>query len=233
MVRRRETAVGQTNDRADEHAATAPDEGAIIREIDGACRKLVLAPGAEDDLVAIVSLLATHAIGGGGVPDIPAPAFSKRSKQACQKELKALSVAARRLIAALQELHQPTIAALTRVGFDSDNRVALPLLLLRIAEQAQRADLNSVPERDGLGRKPRPRAHAVGLIAGHAYERLTGTRPTYTTDPQTSRRSGPWPDFLRAVFKALKLEGGSDDLIVSVASRIKILSAKKASSKSR
>jgi hypothetical protein len=52
---------------------------------------------------------------------------------------------------------------------------------------------------------------------GDAYLTLTGKRPTYTTDPDTSARSGDWPQFLKAVFLALGLDGAGDRLALEVA----------------
>jgi hypothetical protein len=103
------------------------------------------------------------------------------------------------------------------VDFLGDVRVGLPETLRTIVQQAERADVSAVPLRAGLGRRRDLRAGGVGRIVGDAYLTLTGKRPTYTTDPDTSARSGDWPQFLKAVFLALGLDGAGDRMALEVA----------------
>jgi hypothetical protein len=151
-------------------------------------------------------------------PDPRHPRSCRFGRKACERELTELATAARGLITALERLHEPTILALAAVG---DVRLGLPETLRRIVQRAERADVSFVPLRAGLGRRPDLRVGAVGRIVGHAYLALTGKRPTFTTDPRTSARSGEWLKFLKAVFRVLGLDGAGDRLALEVARHMK------------
>ena len=96
-------------------------------------------------------------------------------------------------------------------------RLELPAELRRIAEQAAAADVGHLPLKAGRGRKTDNRAAVVGRIAGRAYRELTGRPPTFTTDPSSGARGGPWPLFLRSVFEAMHIGGHGDHLARTVA----------------
>jgi hypothetical protein len=201
-----------------ERAAASVDPSEIRRALKEECRRLPLQAGAEDRIPAIVDALTAIAVSGRGKPGSPPPAFLSVGRKACERELTELATAARGLITALERLHEPTILALAAVG---DVRLGLPETLRTIVQQAERADVSFVPLRAGLGRRPDLRVGAVGRIVGHAYLTLTGKRPTFTSDPQTSARSGEWLQFLKAVFRVLGLDGAGDRLALEVARHMK------------
>jgi hypothetical protein len=201
-----------------ERAAASVDPSEIRRALKEECRRLPLQAGAEDRIPAIVDALTAIAVSGRGKPGSPPPAFLSVGRKACERELTELATAARGLITALERLHEPTILALAAVG---DVRLGLPETLRTIVRHAERADVSFVPLRAGLGRRPDLRADDVGRIVGHAYLTLTGKRPTFTTDPRTSARSGEWLQFLKAVFRVLGLDGAGDRLALEVARHMK------------
>ena len=212
--------VGQDRGQPPEHAAASIDPDEIRRALEEECRRLPLQAGAEDRIPAIVNTLTTIAVSSRGKPGSPPPAFLSVGREACERELRQLAKAARGLIIALEGLHEPTILALAAAGFLGEVRVVLPKTLRSIVRQAEQADVSTVPPRAGLGRRPDLRADGVGKIVGQVYLTLTGKRPTITTDPDTSVRSGEWLRFLKAVFRVLGLDGG-DRLALEVTRHMK------------
>lgn len=211
-------------ERSTERPPAAPEPDTVRRELDRACRRLRLRPDAEARIPAIVSVLMDVALTSPGkTGELPA-VFSPIGRKTCERELAVLTAAATRLADALEQLHEPTVLALAQVGFAASQRRGLPDMLRAVGDQAKRADVSEVALRSGRGRRPDRRSEAVARIAGSAYRSLTGKRPTYTTDPTTSRRSGNWPAFLQAIFAAIGIEGAGDHWARTVADKMRMIS---------
>lgn len=56
------------------------------------------------------------------------------------------------------------------------------------------------------GRPRKIQAAYVTETAEIYYNRLSGREATYTTNPHTGNVTGPWPDFLAAVFSSLSMD---------------------------
>jgi hypothetical protein len=186
-----------------------------------ACRPLTNPGDAEAKIDRAVSLLLT--VGRAVRSNSPAPrtAFDLASRPTCERELRTLSKRAQALVEALVSLHQPTILALSDVGFESSLRTKLPDTLRRMGVQADSATIPDQPPNAGRGAKPRQSLRGLGLVAGKAYHDITGRTPTFTTNPDTSAVSGLWPTFLKDVFSAIGVDGYSDRLMRTVAAEMR------------
>jgi hypothetical protein len=197
---------------------TSPHRRDAIREkLAAACHRLNPTPGDEPLRRMMVNRLALLAATSPRAPGTPPPNFSPAGRNTCEKELAALAKAAAKLRKAVEALHEPSLLALARIGIGDDSRAGLPSVLRDIEARAPKADLKDIPPDAGRRRPPDNRRNVIAHIVGDTYQCLTGKRPTFTTDKDTSSRRGPWADFLTEVFAAFGLRPPSDDLVRQVA----------------
>ncbi|WP_135448976.1 hypothetical protein [Tabrizicola caldifontis] len=123
-------------------------------------------------------------------------------QNASEAELRQFHDACARVAEIAEGLHRPAVAAL----FDEGLNVRDIVQKMGEAQEIARAAFGAVQGEVARGRPPKVVARDVTCSAGWAYERLTGKRPTFSTDPLTSEVTGAWPSFLAAVFEALYIE---------------------------
>lgn len=135
------------------------------------------------------------------------------SAAATETELRRLHDLCERLADHVEAMHRPAVSALYREG------LALFDLVPRLRETADMAKIaygaHEAPER-APGRRPAVIAPDVTDMAATVFEQITGEPPTYSSDPDTSRVTGAWPEFLSKVFAALYIDA-------SAASQVKTL----------
>jgi len=110
---------------------------------------------------------------------------------------------------------------LAAVGFATSLRTELPDTLRRMGRQADRATIRDQPANAGRGAKRQQQAYVIARVAGEIYRDITGRNPTFTTDPDTSARSGRWPTFLGEVLSAVGVDGYGDRSMRTVATEMR------------
>lgn len=131
------------------------------------------------------------------------PRFRPAYQDATDLELRQFGEICGKLAEHIRTMRRPAYLALESEGM---NLSALTDDLIRAAETALYAG-GSITEEDYICSGPRKQQAAmVTDCAAKAFEKLAGRRPTYTTDPHNSQRSGAWPEFLDRVFKALDID---------------------------
>lgn len=162
-------------------------------------------------------LLATAAELGRGQE---MPRFRGASHMATDRQLMRLHKLADNLAQHIEDLNGPALRAL---GAEGSNAIDF-LTRLRDFEENARCAYSEGPAYSeaadaSLGRPKKIEAAQVTETAAEIFERVSGRRPTFTTDPATSEVSGDWPRFLGRVFDALYIPA-------SVASQVKAFSQK-------
>jgi len=130
------------------------------------------------------------------------PRNQKASQLATDTELRRVHDLCVKLIEQIEGLHAPAVRALAAEEVSVFNLAAQ----LRDAAQGSRHafGFSDAPE-NAAGRPRKIEAATVTLEAATVFETVTGRRPTFTTDPETSVISGDWPEFLTKIFDALPL----------------------------
>lgn len=141
------------------------------------------------------------------------PATMKGSED----ELKTFHGLCRRLTDHITKMRRPAVAALYAEGADLF-RIANDLNTLQ--EQAHLA-FGGLDAPEKVSGAKKTAAAEVTEIAASVFANVTGREPTFTTSPRTGERSGPWPDFLGAIFQAVGINA-------SVGAQVRQLSAKTA-----
>ncbi len=194
------------------------DRVMAVRVLRAACRRLSGKRRLSSKIEgAINALVALHQVAPRELMT-PPPAFSDAGVATTERELQQLIKGVQVLHVAVANLHEPAIKALARVGF---NRKMFINQLEAVLAQVTRAKL---PEgQPGVKRGPKPDAYRllVARAAGRLYQDVTGLRPTYTTNPVDSTRSGAWPRFLGEVFDALGVGNYGDRLMRRVADEMR------------
>lgn len=121
------------------------------------------------------------------------------TKATSDEQLIRLDKLAGQLAQHVEAMNRPAVDALRREGLDGAALVDLARL---VQERCQWAFGGYDDERSS-GRPPAVEAQEVTAAVANAFQRITGKRPTFTTDPLTVEVSGLWPDTLRAVFAVL------------------------------
>lgn len=178
------------------------------------------APGGErlndDDVRQMAIRLRTVAIAGRYRER---PAQRPASSKASEDELRKLHALAGRLSDHIGTMRAPAVRAFWDHGHDV---LALAETLEAVRDDARRA-LDDLKSGDGpSGRPQKIQAGEVAREAARLFRRITGTRPTFTSDPDTGEVRGAWPAFLSDVFAALGIEA-------SVAAQVRTVSEKTAS----
>lgn len=147
--------------------------------------------------IAFLAELIAHAAIVGRDEERPAALPSSRAQ--ADGSLRRLHDLCGELAQHLESLRRPAIDALRAEGLEA----ATFRLLVEEAQYAARCAFGgtSAPERKA-GRNPSRAAALVTAECASVYETVTGRRPTFTRDPHNSTVSGPWIDFLGAVFSA-------------------------------
>lgn len=166
-------------------------------------KALQAVPGAEhvaaEDLDTYARMLARVDRDGYGEE---LPRARPASAAASDLELEALHDLCLRLAAHIEKnMHQPAISAFQREAGTSIFDLAH--LCAVAAEAARHAYGSTEAPRRAAGRPPDIAAPAVTELAADIFEKITGAKAKYTTDPDTSEVRGDWCDFLGRVFAAL------------------------------
>lgn len=134
------------------------------------------------------------------------PAARDSSQAQADKSLEQLHDQCEKLAATIADLRRPACEALLAEGLDI---AALRILLLEAQEAARICHGYTDAPARAPTRPPKIEAQVVTEQAARIYEEVTGKRPTFTT--LGSGVSGPWPDFLRACFRALFVSASVED----------------------
>jgi len=116
----------------------------------------------------------------------------------------------------IKGLHQPAVSALINEGLSV---ISLMEDLRRAQEIAEYACGGDEASNGPTGRPEKIEATEVTKITAKIYSDISGKRPTFTTDPETSEVSGSWPIVLKLVFDALHIDA-------SVSSQVRAQSKK-------
>lgn len=153
----------------------------------------------EDLRAAAASIYATWA----NTAHEERPNSLKASRAVSERELTKMHDLCRSLYQHLEQMHHPAMSALWAEGFDYHQ---FKTTLLH-AQEAARVAYSEMPESKNVGGQPKKiQAAEVTYTASCHYERMSGRRPTYTTNPATGEVTGKWPAFLSAVFDALYIK---------------------------
>ena len=133
-----------------------------------------------------------------------------------EREIAGVIELSRKLADHIEGLHRPAVDALYAEGAHVFEQVST---LRRISEYARHAYPGDDYAADSRGRPKKVEAIEVAHITSGIYERITGAKATFTSDPQTGQVRGKWPEFLENVYAALRVSA-------SVASQVRAVSAK-------
>lgn len=179
-----------------------------------ALRAIPGAPQLSDERIRGLADILESVSGGGR--DEEQPRNRAASPNATDKEIRKLHDLCEKLAVHIESLRQPAVTALFNEGL-------LIFQLLADVKEAQEIARYSfgceIANDESLGRPKKIQAAGVTEMAGHIYEKISGRRPTFTTDPETGAISGQWPHVLGLIFRALYIDA-------SVASQVRALSVK-------
>ena len=122
------------------------------------------------------------------------------SQAAVKQELVKLHESLSKAADLIHLLHRPEAAALFNEGFEP---FTVAEQMRELAEGCRIAVGEAVAPQVVKGAKPKHEARAVTDMGATVFEWATGRKPSYTSSPATSEVTGPWPEFLAAVFEAL------------------------------
>lgn len=150
----------------------------------------------DQQMTFLAGLIANAALSGR---DLELPAALPSSRKHADESLRKLHDLCDELARHIETLRRPAVDALLAEGLAAANF----RLTVEDAQFAARCAFGgtSAPERKA-GRNPSVAAALVTEECASVYKTVTGRGPTFTRDPHNSAVSGPWVDFLSAVFSA-------------------------------
>lgn len=166
-----------------------------------------------DDKIYGMGKIVASIAAGGKIEEMPRN--RGLSATGSEAELRKFHNNCKKLADEIETLRQPSISALFNEGllvFDLCEKLRQAQELTRHAFSALEAGTNG-------GRPRKIQATCVTDVCAQIFEEVSGKRPTFTTDTGDSTISGAWPEFLGAVFDALKIDA-------SVASQVRAASEK-------
>jgi hypothetical protein len=134
------------------------------------------------------------------------PRFRGASPAATDRQLSRLHDLADALVQHIETMNGPALGALRAEGC---NAIDFLTPLRDLQENARHAYSEGPAYEGSGGGGGRPRkieAAGVTAVAANVFERISGQRPSFTSDPETGGVSGDWPRVLGLVFDALYLE---------------------------
>lgn len=161
-------------------------------------------------------MIATVSVLGRGQEQ---PRFRLASQVATDRQLIRLHDLADKLARHIEALNRPALGALRAEG---SNAIDFLASLRELQENARHAysEVSGLPEAAASGRPRKIEATHVTEITAEVFERVSGVRPTFTSDPDTGDVSGDWPTALGLVFGALYIDA-------SVAAQVRALAREK------
>lgn len=131
------------------------------------------------------------------------------TKATSDRQIERLHDLCGRLAQHLEAMNRPAIDSLRREGLDG---AALAELAYLVQERCQHA-FGGYDDERSTGRPPAVEAQEVTVAVADAFQRITGRRPTFSTDPLTVEVGGLWPDTLRAVFSVLLIRASVESQV--------------------
>ncbi|MDU8911680.1 hypothetical protein [Aestuariicoccus sp. MJ-SS9] len=157
-----------------------------------------------EDIDFYAELLGNMAWGGQHLHD---QVLKRPSQGQVKAELDRLRGACESLSKVLDALHDATREDLWVCSAPDLDDLKNTLNLL--SAKAKELEEVLLGEYRSSGRLRDLRAIVVVAAADEAFRVVTGRTPTFTTDPQSSKISGEWPEFVERVFAALGIKGSA------------------------
>lgn len=135
------------------------------------------------------------------------PCNRPASRSASERELIKLHDLARKLADRIDALRRPSVAALwaNDIRGEAQSIFGLATQLRELSDTARCAYGEVEASEPHRRARTKIEAAEVAGTAAFVFEHISGRRATFTTDPNTSAVSGEWPDFLGAVYVALRI----------------------------
>lgn len=137
--------------------------------------------------------------------------FRPATREASQKQLTEALQAAETLLEKLAALKGPAYTALMNENAQPEN---IKADLSHLTDTIRHARSEVEGNKSGKGRRKDHVAEQITGAAREIWRQVTGTEPTFTSDPQTSKRSGKYIQFLDALFKCWKVSASAQSRAV-------------------